>query len=166
MTIKPDKSRVLLFLGLIFIFMCTGAALMALPPRDNSIIPFNRVLQPMVGLVGCLFGLAGLGALLWRLRRPIAALDAQGIHYFRQELFVPWSDIKRAEVVQKWGGQKVRWIYLFVTDPGKYAAYEKENKRWGLVEADVLLDFNLASAADFQQTAVWLQAQLDERRGG
>lgn len=156
-TIRPNKSRIILFFVLISIFACVGFGLIIVPPRTSSIIPFNRALQPMVGAIGLLFSLVGYVALLIRMQKPIIQLDDHEIFYFRNRVRIPWEDIRKIEQIRDWGGQKVRWIYVHVTDPNKYAAFEKANKKFGLIEADLLFDFSLATQSDYEKVYAFMQ---------
>ncbi|GJM41565.1 MAG: hypothetical protein DHS20C20_18470 [Ardenticatenaceae bacterium] len=156
-TIRPNKSRIILFFILISVFACVSLGLIIVPPRTTSIIPFNRTLQPIVGTIGLLFGLVGYVALLIRMQKPIIRLDEQEIFYFRNQAHIPWQDIRKIEQVKDWGGQKVRWIYVHVTNPDKYAAFEKTNKKFGLIEADMLFDFSLATHSDYEKVFAFMQ---------
>ncbi len=160
LTIKPDKRRILLFFFLISIFMVVGLGLMVLPPNKTSIIPFNRFLQPLVGCVGVLFGLAGYATLLIRMQKPIIAFNAQEIHYYRNKAVVLLADIRSIQIVREWGGHKVRWIYVNVHDPEKYKSFEKLNKRYGMIDADLIFDFSLASQPDYEKSCQWVQEHV------
>ncbi len=159
-TIKPDKGRAVLFFFLISIFMAVGIGLLFLPPNKTSIIPLNQFLQPVIGCISALFGLVGYVTLFVRMQKPIIAFDEQEIRYYRNGVTVPWADIRSVQIVNEWGGNKVRWIYINVHNPEKYSAFEKLNKRYGMIEADLVFDFSLASQSDYEQVCKWVQERV------
>ena len=151
LTIKPDKKRFLLFFLMISVFMVVGLGLMMLPPHKTSIIPLARFLQPIVGCVSILFSLVGYTALLLRMQKPIISLNEKAFHDHVHHVTIPWEDIRDVEMVRKWGNHKVRWLYVYTLDPEKYKEFDRLNKRYGSTNADLVIDFSLASQADFEK---------------
>lgn len=158
--VRPNKGRIALFFVFISIFACISVVLILLPDRNMSAL--NQVLRTIVGGMGLLFVLAGYGILLLRAQKPIVQLDTHEVHYFRNGARITWQDMQKIEMVQEWGGQKVRWIYVYAHDPNKYAAFEKTNKKMDLIEADLIFDFSLAAQSDFEKVYAYMQQHVDQ----
>lgn len=158
--IRPNKGRIALLFVFISIFACISTMLILLP--DSNMSTLNRVLRTMVGGIGLLLVLAGYGILWMRAQKPIVQLDAHEVHYFRNGARIPWQDLREIEMVQEWGGQKVRWIYVYAHDPNKYTAFEKTNKKTGLIEADLIFDFSLAAQSDFEKVYAYIQQHINQ----
>lgn len=163
LVIRPDIGRVAIVFLAIAAFIVVGLAMMILPPHTDSIIPFNYFVQAFIGFIGCAFGFVALGALLWRIRKPIIVVDDESIHYYRNGATVPWHDIISAKAVKEWGEQKVRWLYIYVAEPDKYRHFEKMSKRVNWIDgAALVFDFGLASQTDYEKACRFIIDRVNQ----
>lgn len=162
LTIRPNKGRILLFFAFVSVFACVSLGLIFLPPRETSIIPLNQTLQPIVGVIGFVFALLGYVALFIHVQKPIVRLDNNEIYYPRHQIHILWDDIQKIKLVREWGGHKVRLIYIFAHTPEKFAHVETLEKKYGFIEADITLNFSLATQADFESAYAFMQKYVHQ----
>lgn len=51
-------------------FVLVGCLMLVLPPPANSVLPWTKALQSVVGVLAILFGSVGLGAAYWLANGP------------------------------------------------------------------------------------------------
>lgn len=142
-------------------FIVVGVLMLTVPP------PLGRspVLAGVGGVLSLLLGLAGLGTVAQAAPRPLLLLYPDRLVDVRLRLTLPCAEIRDVALIPRTRGFLVRWLnpqwlLLTVHDPARYAALERLSRCSGLSDADLTLDLNLASAADYERAWLFIGAQL------